>query len=106
VTPDRLDRIGALLDEAVGDGDAIAGRPMQADTVFDLASLTKVVATTTVTLALAGRGELGLGDPVAGHAGLFASADDLANAVHAGRDAAPVQALRRAVHAAVTATPP
>ena len=91
MAPDRLDRIGALLDEAVGDGgipgavaavgqgpvtlgrwvagqaDAIAGRPMRADTVFDLASLTKVVATTTVTLALAGRGELGLGDPVAGY---------------------------------------
>jgi CubicO group peptidase (beta-lactamase class C family) len=91
VAPDRLDRIGALLDEAVGDGgipgavaavgqgpvtlgrwaagqaDAIAGRPMQADTVFDLASLTKVVATTTMTLAPAGRGELGLGDPVAAY---------------------------------------
>ena len=89
--PDRLDRIGALLDEAVGEGgipgavaavgrgpvtcgrwaagqaDAIAGRPMRAGTVFDLASLTKVVATTTVTLALAGRGELALGDPVAGY---------------------------------------
>src|SRR5439155_3916928 len=88
--PDRPDRIGALLDEAVGAGgvpgavaavgrgpvtlgrwvagqaDAIAGRPMRADTVFDLASLTKVVATTTVTLALAGRGELALGDSVAG----------------------------------------
>jgi CubicO group peptidase (beta-lactamase class C family) len=91
VTPDRLDRIGALLDEAVGGGGipgavAVAGRgpvtlgrwvagqadrsterPMRADTVFDLASLTKVVATTAVTLALAGRGELGLGDPVAGY---------------------------------------
>ena len=91
MAPDRLDRIGALLDEAVGDGgipgavaavgqgpvtlgrwvtgqaDALAGRPMRAGTVFDLASLTKVVATTTVTLALAGRGELGLGDPVAGY---------------------------------------
>ena len=40
---------------------------MQADIIFDLASLTKVVATTAVTLALAGRGELGLGDPVAGY---------------------------------------
>ena len=91
VTPDRLDRIGALLDAAVGEGgipgavavigqgpvtlgrwaaglaDAAAGRPMQADTIFDLASLTKVVATTTVTLALAGRGELRLSDPVAGY---------------------------------------
>ena len=89
--PYRLDRIGALLDEAVGEdgipgavaavgrgpvtlgrwvtgqADAIAGRPMRAGTVFDLASLTKVVATTTVTLALASRGELELGDPVAGY---------------------------------------
>ena len=89
MTPDRLDRIGALLDAAVGEGgipgavavigrgpvtlgrwaaglaDAAAGRPVQADTIFDLASLTKVVATTTVTLALVGRGELRLGDPVA-----------------------------------------
>jgi len=89
--PYRLDRIGALLDEAVGEGgipgavaavgrgpvtlgrwvtgqaDAIAGRPMRAGTVFDLASLTKVVATTTVTLALASRGELELGDPVAAY---------------------------------------
>jgi CubicO group peptidase (beta-lactamase class C family) len=89
--PDRPDRIGALLDEAVGEGgipgavaavgrgpvmlgrwvagqaDTIAGRPMRADTVFDLASLTKVVATTTVTLALASRGELELSDPVTGY---------------------------------------
>ena len=89
--PDRLARIGALLTAAVGAGgipgavaavgqgpatlgrwavglaDAITGRQMQADTVFDLASLTKVVATTTVTLALAGRDELKLGDPVAGY---------------------------------------
>ena len=42
-------------------------RPMRADTVFDLASLTKVVATTTVTLALAGSGRLGLDDPVSGY---------------------------------------
>jgi CubicO group peptidase (beta-lactamase class C family) len=91
VTPYRLDRIGTLLDEAVGGGgipgavavigqgpvtlgrwvagqaDSSTGRPMRADTVFDLASLTKVVATTTATLALAGRGELKLGDPVAGY---------------------------------------
>ena len=91
MAPDPADRIGALLDEAVGDGgipgavaaagqgpvtlgrwaagqaDAIAGRPMRPDTVFDLASLTKVVATTTVTLALASRDELGLGDPVAAY---------------------------------------
>src|SRR4029079_3170130 len=91
MAPDPEARIGALLGEAVADGgipgavaavgqgpvtlgrwaagqaDAITGRPMHVDTVFDLASLTKVVATTTVTLALAGRGELGLGDPVAAY---------------------------------------
>ncbi|HEY1322656.1 MAG TPA: serine hydrolase domain-containing protein [Streptosporangiaceae bacterium] len=89
--PDGLGRIKALLDAAAGAGrvpgavaaagrgpvtlgrwvagqaDATAGRPMRADTIFDIASLTKVVATTTVTLALAGQGELALGDPVAGY---------------------------------------
>ena len=87
--PEGLDRVGAVLDVAVASGrvpgivamvgrggatlgqwvtgqaDAIRGRPMRADPVFDLASLTKVVATTTVTLALASRAQLGLGDPVA-----------------------------------------
>ena len=89
--PESLDRIGALLDAVItsgripgvvamvgrgpamlgrwvaGQADAAQGRPMRADTVFDLASLTKVVATTTVTLALASRGQLGLGDPVASY---------------------------------------
>jgi CubicO group peptidase (beta-lactamase class C family) len=37
-------------------------RPMTADTVFDIASLTKVVATTTATLALIGSGRLSLDD--------------------------------------------
>jgi CubicO group peptidase (beta-lactamase class C family) len=41
-----------------------ASRPMTRDTVFDLASLTKIVATTTTVLALAGPGQLGLDDPV------------------------------------------
>jgi CubicO group peptidase (beta-lactamase class C family) len=40
-------------------------RPMAAWTLFDLASLTKVVATTTAVLALAGGGALGLDDPAA-----------------------------------------
>lgn len=40
--------------------DAAATRPMTADTVFDLASLTKVVATLPIVLWLAGRGEIGL----------------------------------------------
>ena len=49
-----------------GQADTTPGsaRPMSADTGFDLASLTKVVATTTAALALAGRGRLSLGDPV------------------------------------------
>ena len=41
-----------------------ATRPMTVGTVFDLASLTKIVATTTAVLALAGQGRLGLDDPV------------------------------------------
>ena len=50
----------------VGQADTTPGsaRPMRQDTVFDLASLTKVVATTTVTLALAGDGRLGLDESV------------------------------------------
>jgi CubicO group peptidase (beta-lactamase class C family) len=39
-------------------------RPMTLETVFDLASLTKVVATTPVILRLAEKGELSLDDPV------------------------------------------
>jgi serine-type D-Ala-D-Ala carboxypeptidase len=95
-----LERIGALLDAAVsasgipgavaiagqgpftlgqwaaGQADTLPDRPMRPDTVFDLASLTKVVATTTVTLALAGRGQLGLGDPVADYLPGFAACRD------------------------------
>ncbi len=98
--PDGLDGIGALLDAAAGEGrvpgavamagrgsvtlgrwvagqaDAIRGRPMRAGTVFDLASLTKVVATSTVTLALASRGQLGLADPVAGYLPDFGACRD------------------------------
>jgi len=40
-------------------------RPMTAGTLFDLASLTKIVATTTAVLALAGHGRLGLDEPAA-----------------------------------------
>jgi serine-type D-Ala-D-Ala carboxypeptidase len=49
-----------------GQADSTPGRAraMTAGTVFDLASLTKVVATTTATLALASQRRLGLGDPV------------------------------------------
>ena len=44
--------------------DAAGTHPMTAGTVFDLASLTKVVATLPVVLQLAGRGEIGLDQPV------------------------------------------
>jgi uncharacterized protein YbbC (DUF1343 family)/CubicO group peptidase (beta-lactamase class C family) len=39
--------------------------PMTVDTIFDIASLTKVVATTTAVMQLVERGELRLNDPVA-----------------------------------------
>jgi CubicO group peptidase (beta-lactamase class C family) len=49
-----------------GQADSTPGaeRPMSTGTVFDVASLTKVVGTATVVLALAGRGLLQLSDPV------------------------------------------
>lgn len=43
--------------------DAEARRPMTADTIFDLASLTKVTATLPCVLWLVAAGELGLDDP-------------------------------------------
>jgi uncharacterized protein YbbC (DUF1343 family) len=62
----------------VGSGDRIVYRkafgnratqptklPMQVDTIFDLASLTKVVATTTAIMQLVERGQLRLDDPIA-----------------------------------------
>jgi CubicO group peptidase (beta-lactamase class C family) len=50
---------GAAQDDTAG------WRPMTIDTVFDLASLTKVVATTPVILQLVAAGQLGLDEPVA-----------------------------------------
>jgi CubicO group peptidase (beta-lactamase class C family) len=44
--------------------DADARRPMSADTIFDLASLTKVVATLPCVLRLIAEGQVGLDDPV------------------------------------------
>ena len=46
--------------------------PMTLDTVFDLASLTKVVATTTAVMQLAERGQVRLNDPVARYIPEFA----------------------------------
>ncbi|HEX6521229.1 MAG TPA: serine hydrolase domain-containing protein [Streptosporangiaceae bacterium] len=56
-----------VLTHAAGLADTIDARPMTSDTVFDIASLTKVVATTTAVLALIGSGRLGLDDAVAGY---------------------------------------
>lgn len=56
--------VAGQADTTPGTGSAGSGRPMTAGTVFDVASLTKVVATTTVTLALIGTGQLDLDDPV------------------------------------------
>jgi uncharacterized protein YbbC (DUF1343 family)/CubicO group peptidase (beta-lactamase class C family) len=44
-----------------------AREPMTADTIFDLASLTKIVATTTSIMILVERGKLRLNDPVSVH---------------------------------------
>ena len=63
-----------LLRHVAGDAqrDADARRPMTADTVFDLASLTKVVATLPALLQLAGRAEVGLDEPVRRYLPAFA----------------------------------
>src|SRR5690606_24184234 len=44
-----------------------ANEPMPLDTVFDLASLTKVVATTTAVMTLVEQGRIRLNDPVSKH---------------------------------------
>jgi uncharacterized protein YbbC (DUF1343 family)/CubicO group peptidase (beta-lactamase class C family) len=49
--------------------------PMTLDTVFDLASLTKVVATTTAVMQLVERGQVRLNDPVAKYLPEFAQND-------------------------------
>jgi CubicO group peptidase (beta-lactamase class C family) len=98
----RLNRAGELVTAAVRDGGVpgavaavgqgpvtlsgwVAGRadttqasarPMTAETLFDLASLTKVVATTTAVLALAGGGRLGLDDPAARYLPGFTALND------------------------------
>ena len=88
--PVQLDLVRRLLDQAVAEGDIpgavaaagtvkgveflhVTGRaslhptvdPMREDTLFDLASLTKVVATTPVAMILLERGLFRLDDPVA-----------------------------------------
>lgn len=52
------------LTEAIGELEPGTGAPVRPDTIFDLASLTKVVATLPVVLCLITAGEVGLDDPV------------------------------------------
>ena len=63
-----------LLQHVAGDAqrDADTRRPMTAGTVFDLASLTKVVATLPAVLQLAGRAAVGLDEPVRRYLPAFA----------------------------------
>jgi CubicO group peptidase (beta-lactamase class C family) len=63
-----------LLMHVAGDAqrDATARRPVTAGTVFDLASLTKVVATLPALLHLVGQGEIGLDRPVSRYLPAFA----------------------------------
>lgn len=94
----RLERIAALVESAIDAGQLPGGvvlvghqgevvyerafgarsvdgmvEPMTVDTVFDLASLTKAVATTTSVMLLVEEGRLRLRDPVASHIPEFAS---------------------------------
>jgi serine-type D-Ala-D-Ala carboxypeptidase len=69
--------------------DAVARRPMSADTIFDLASLTKVTATLPCLLSLVARGEVGLDDPVRRFLPAFAHGRDDS----AGKDGVTVRQL-------------
>lgn len=73
-----MHREGEWLEHAAAKGHAVL-RPeriaMARETVFDLASLTKVVATTTAVMLLAEDGALDLDDPVAKHLPAFAERD-------------------------------
>ncbi|WP_091031726.1 serine hydrolase domain-containing protein [Microbacterium oxydans] len=51
-------------DVAAGGLADLAGTPMTTETAFDIASVSKVAATTTAILRLVSRGELGFDDPV------------------------------------------
>ena len=71
-TPGAVVTIGqgdrTLYEKAFGSrAVAPAVEPMSVDTVFDVASLTKVVATTTAVMTLIESGRLRLNDPVATH---------------------------------------
>lgn len=100
--PDRLARAFELVAQAAADGRIpgavmVVGRssaepvgpvavgcrsllprrcPMEADTLFDMASITKVMATATVAMCLVERGRLRLGAPVAEYLPEFAATEE------------------------------
>ena len=74
----RMPRDGEVLTHESVRGVAVSRPeriPMARDTVFDLASLTKVMATTTAVMLLAERGALDVDDPVARHLPAFGERD-------------------------------
>lgn len=48
-------------------GPLVPRRPVEPDTIFDIASITKVVATTAITMGLVDRGVVRLDDPIEAH---------------------------------------
>ena len=58
------------------DGAPSPAEPMTEDTIFDLASMTKVLATTTAVLQLYERGEVRIDEPVQTYLPAFNTADD------------------------------
>jgi CubicO group peptidase (beta-lactamase class C family) len=74
----RMPREGELLEHCSRRGLAVMQPeriPMARDTLFDLASLTKPIATTTALLWLVHEGAVGLDDPVAKYLPAFAERD-------------------------------
>lgn len=65
-----------LADEPALDGSASAAEPMTEDTIFDLASLTKILATTTALLQLHDQGRVQIDDPVQTYLTEFNPAND------------------------------
>ncbi len=65
-----------LADEPALDGSASAAEPMTEDTIFDIASLTKCLATTVAVLQLYEQGRVRLDDPVQTYLPDFNETDD------------------------------
>ncbi|MGA9536200.1 MAG: serine hydrolase domain-containing protein [Desulfobacterales bacterium] len=74
-----VSRQGVIVDLfACGVGNRITQRPVTAETVFDLASLTKPLATTLAVMLLVADGRLSLGQPLASLLGVFKGTDKAA----------------------------